>query len=189
MVTTVTNVKNDTDAIFHLRLIDKLNKLIDGYNEYVTTETGFGAYADDQYTVSNPLILTNGDEINLPNNKLLEAKEDQLPADVTTFLDNDAIISSLNDSLIITVTFNVIPDATSFTYMNLSLDVGGSVGKIFPTTFDFTKGSATYGVTTTITGYVGEDWSLNGGFIKISANTDLQIFNISCVVHRLHRGF
>ena len=167
----------------------KLNMAID----VVNTHTGWGNYADTQYTDVSPLAVTAVDT-DLPNNKL-NSIETQVPSDVVTFYDGTTITGRNGDDIIISIEFTIVPTQAATTICEVWVDITGGTGtptnlaNLYRRPFSFPKGT---GVARKISfshsGYTLNTWEANGGVVKILTNGTADIYNINYILKRTHKA-
>lgn len=152
--------------------------------------TGYGNYADSQYTESNPLVIPSG-ESRLINIDSLKLKiEDQLPLGVTSFYKNGIITpENSGDGYSFSLGFKGF-STTNNGSGTMSIDIGGSFGKIFPKNFRFPRGtSEVHNFYLTMQGYSGDTFVKNGGKVTIDSDFgESSIYDISLQVHRTHKA-
>lgn len=158
-----------------------------------STTTGWAVYNDTQYTSGSPLAISSGQKRTLPNNAG-SVIESQLPSDVDHFYVNsgDTTITGRNgDGLLWTIEFKVKPtSAASDIRVYTAVDIGGSVGEIYPRELSLTKGNGIeHYYLITNSGYTLDTWESNGGKVKIQAiNGPIAVYDIRYVITRTHRA-
>ena len=201
--TPIENCVDSTNTVFNTTTINAFLRANTGFNpagasaiptdSVYSNYTGWGLYADEQYTEGSPFVLLEGEKKTLPNNAATK-NESQLPIDVPTFYVNSVdslILGRSGDGILIKIEFLVKPTSVSnIIRIKLTIDVGGSVGEIFPRELNLTKGqNVEHPFSTTISGYTLDTWQSNGGKIKVEAfNGDVDIYNISYVITRTHKA-
>lgn len=153
----------------------------------VSKITGWGAYSDTQYTSGSPFALAANVDTVLPNNKG-SFLESQKPDDVVTFYDGTTITGRNGDGIGITLEAKVVPTSTTNTYFEFWLDIGGSVGQLYPRTQSFSKGAGTYNLNASFTGYTLDTWEANGATVYCRSNTACDIHSVRFVITRTHKG-
>lgn len=101
--------------------------------------TGWGQYQDTQYTSVSPFALAADTDTNLPNNAG-SVIETQKPTDVTTFYDGTVITGRNGDGVTLTIEFQAEPTNVATTYLEVWVDIGGSVGELYRRIITFPKG-------------------------------------------------
>lgn len=148
--------------------------------------TGWAQYKD------NGLITTT--VANTPQQLLLNKDaviETELPEGISTYWDatNDVIPGRLNDGITVQLSLEAEPLANDL-WLEIWLDLGGSIGDIYRETFVFPKGSGVvrnvvYGLPSL---FQGATWVANGAQIWIESNGDVEISNATLNVTRVHKG-
>ena len=98
-----------------------------------------GQYQDTQYTSVSPFALAADTDTNLPNNAG-SVIETQKPTDVTTFYDGTVITGRNGDGVTLTIEFQAEPTNVATTYLEVWVDIGGSVGELYRRIITFPKG-------------------------------------------------
>lgn len=156
--------------------------------------TGWGNYADTQYTSISPFpVLANTDTL-LPNNKL-NSLEIQKPIDVATFYDGTTIPGRNGDDIIISIEFDIVPTAAATTLCEVWIDITGGTGtptnlaNLYRRPFTFPKGTGIERkVSFTQSGYTLNTWEANGGVVKIRTNGTADIYNVNYILKRTHKA-
>lgn len=190
------NIKliESTDAIFHEELIRKFNTLVDQVNTLdpsgVTVSTGWGSYADTQYTTESPFILDASVDTVLPNNAG-SVIDSQKPSDIDTFYDsvNQKITGRTGDNLDILLYFKATPSASN-QWLDIWIDIGGSIGELYRQTFSFPKGAdSERGIVYSLPSpYTLDTWEENGGSVFVTSNAPLSIHSIVYNFDRSHKA-
>ena len=150
--------------------------------------TGWGLYSDTQYTSGSAFAVSGNTDTLLPNNAGTVI-ESQKPRDVETFYRNGKITGRNGDGLLVAITMHTRPTNASTEYMDLWLDVGGSVGEIFRRTVPFPKGSGVeHSFSTTISCYTLDTWQQNGAAVYVRAPGPLDVYDIQYVITRTHKA-
>lgn len=158
----------------------------------VKATTGGGAYDDTQYTTGAPFALAVLDgSVNLPNNAGI-AYISQVPSVLTNGFYNLGKIQGYNNSFFnVTMEFSVRPTtASSDICLKTSIDIGGTVGEIYPRNFTLSKGSGIeHFYSASFLYYTRDTFELNGGLVKVSTeNGPVAIYNIRYVFAIQHYG-
>lgn len=151
------------------------------------TSSGWGAYGDTQYTVGSPFALAANTDTALPNNGL-NAIESQKPIDIVTFYDGTVITGRDGDGISITFEFKAVPGSTTNTYVEIWIDIGGTVGELYRRTLSFSKGAGTYSLNASFTGYTLGTWEANGGTVYVRSNTTVDMYAIRYILTRTHKA-
>lgn len=154
----------------------------------VSQIAGWGTYVDTQYTVGSQFSVTADTDTALPNNKGTVI-ETQKPSDVTTFYDGTVITGRNGDSLDCQIYFKATPSAVS-QWLDVWIDIGGSVGELYRQTFTFPKGSGTErGIMYSLaSAYTLDTWQTNGGTIYVRSNAACTIYGITYNFDRTHKA-
>jgi len=159
--------------------------------------SGWGSYADTQYPDDQTTftVSQNTDTI-LPNNAG-SSIETQLPTDITSFVEtvnlgsyeHSKILGRNGDGMDIMVYFKAVPSNTN-QWMDVWLDMGGSIGQIYRQSFTFPKGSGidrsvVYALPSL---YNLSTWEANGATIYVSSNHSVDIYDINTNVDRTHKA-
>lgn len=150
--------------------------------------TGWGSYADTQYTSESPFSLPANTDTALPNNKGTTI-ETYKPKDVTTFYDGSVITGREGDGILITVDLIVTPSGPTASSIDLWFDIGGAIGELYRRPVSFLKGSGVDNpINFTVSGYTLDTWEANGATVYARANGACTIHGIRYVISRTHRG-
>lgn len=150
--------------------------------------TGWASYNDTEYTSSNKLSLTAGQDNQLSNNAG-SVVNNQLPLGVTSFWSNNKITPHRSgDAYVLRITFSS-EIANSAGYFDLKIDIGGSQGVILNKVDLFPKGGNTpHTFSTSNLIYTGDTFLANGGTIKINPSHTMLIWDINILIARIHKG-
>lgn len=99
------------------------------------------------------------------------------------------IVGRNGDSLDIMLYFKAEPSSVS-QWMDVWIDIGGSIGELYRQTFSFPKGSGTErGVLYALpSAYTLNTWEANGGTIYVRSNASLDIYGINYNFDRTHKA-
>ena len=171
-------------------LRDSLDICNDNFNELYGS-TGWAVYNDTTYTTGSPFLVTAGAPSQaLPNNAASKI-ETQLPIDVATFYNGTTITGRNGDAILITIEFRCRPTtASSDIRIKTAIDIGGSIGEVYPYEFNLTKGSGQeHDFLLTVNAYTLDTWETNGGTIKVEAfNSNIEVYSIRYVISRTHKA-
>lgn len=149
-----------------------------------TTYTGWAAYVN---TGPAQAIAANTDT-RVENNAGTKI-ESQMPADVASLYDGTHVSGRVGDSIIVGTELTFTPDDGGASSLNLSIDIGGAVGKIYPRDFALVRGA---GVAHKISyyppAYTLDTWQANGGAITINVDGPGVVTGVRFVIHRLHKA-
>lgn len=151
--------------------------------------TGWASYIDTQYPDSGTTFtVPAATDTALPNNSgtVLDM---QKPTDVTEFYDGTVITGRNGDSLDIMLYFKAVPSVAS-QYLDVWIDIGGSVGELYRQTFSFPKGAGTSrGILYSLSSaYTLDTWEANGGTVYVRSDASLQIYDINYNFDRSHKA-
>lgn len=180
--------ENFVDVVTYLE--SQILSVTDSTTSGIDNSTGWGAYSDTQYTEQNPLILSAGVQVNLPNNAFNKL-ETQLPTDISTFYDGTVITGRFGDGLNITLSFAVKPITTQVTRITTVPDIGGAIGEIEDYKHDevFDKGNGVeQRYLKAYDAYTYDTWEANGATMKIEASHNCHIYNIRYLLTRTHKA-
>ena len=153
-------------------------------------DTGWAEYADSTYTSGSPFSMTGGTEYTLPNNAQ-RIRDSQKPPDVDSFFNRtDTTITGRNgDGLNVFIYFKGRPSTATATYIDVSIDIGGGVGQLYQRTITFPKGNGVEtGVSLSFAGFTLDTWESNGGKVKVTANANLDVYNIVYILTRTSKA-
>ena len=151
------------------------------------SSSGWGNYADTQYTVGSPFAIAADTDTVLPNNAGSKI-ESQLPIDIATYYDGSVITGKNGDGFSITLELIAVPGSTTNTYIDIWIDIGGSVGELYRRTLTFAKGAGTYNMNKSFTGYSLDTFEANGSTVYVRSNTTVDIHGIRYVITRTHKA-
>lgn len=150
--------------------------------------TGWATYVDTQYTSGSPFSVSANTDTLLPNNAGTK-NETQKPSDIVTFYDGTYITGRNGDGLDAQIFFFATPSAVD-QWLDIWIDIGGSVGEIYKQTFSFPKGTGTTrGIMYSLpSGYTLGTWEANGGRVYVRSNAALTIYGITYNFDRGHKA-
>lgn len=150
--------------------------------------SGWAQYADGQYTQSSPLSVVGNVDSVLPNNAA-SIIDSQKPEDVATFYDGTHITGRNGDGIALTVDLNAIPTQVGTTYVEIWLDIGGSVGELYKRIISFPKGSGIVRpINFSVSAYTLGTWEANGATVHIKANGNIDVYDVRYVITRTHKA-
>lgn len=154
------------------------------------TGTGWAQYGDTQYGSASPYRILAGTDTILPNNAG-QVIDVELPALVNSFYDASSqkiTPVKIGDGIGIRVSFKAVPTQNG-TLMDLSLDTGGALGKVFEERELLHAASVAQPVSFTISpAYAMDTFFNNGGQIKINVDQDVDIYDVVYVISRYHES-
>jgi hypothetical protein len=151
--------------------------------------SGWATYIDTQYPNSgNALSVTADTDTVLPNNKA-SLLETQKPVDISTFYNGTTITGRNGDALDIMIYFKAVPSAAN-QWLDMWIDIGGSVGELYRQTFSFPRGSGVErGILYSLSSaYTLGTWEANGGTVYIRSNASVDIYQINFNFDRSHKA-
>lgn len=150
---------------------------------------GWAQYADTQYTSLSPLVILEGNDgiLNINGGTTIKT---ELPTGITDFYDvttSKIIPVKAGDGFAYTLNFKAKTDET-FGVGTLSVDIGGTQGKIFQRVFTFPKGqNIEHPFLFSTVGYQLTTFKTNGGILKITANSgNIYIYDIVLQIHKTY---
>lgn len=157
----------------------------------ISDVTGWAVYNDTQYTSGSPFALA-GDSVQrtLPNNAASKI-ETQKPTDVDTFYDavGQKITGRNGDGILITVELTGRPTTATATFLEVTVDIGGAVGDIYPRTMTFPKGNGVPRTHSfTVAGYTLDTWEANGGTVEVASNANIDLYGVRYIITRTHKA-
>tara|TARA_R110000772_G_scaffold246660_1_gene360367 strand:- start:198 stop:758 length:561 start_codon:yes stop_codon:yes gene_type:complete len=160
----------------------------------IEANTGWGSYADTQYTTAARFSIPANTNTLLPNNKV-NIIESQLPSDVATFYDGTVIPGRNGDGIIISIDFSIVPTAVGTTLAEVWIDITGGTGtpvnlaNLYRRAFNFPKGTGVERkISFSHSGYTLGTWQANGGVVKIRTDGTADIFDVSYIITRSHKA-
>lgn len=157
----------------------------------ITSTSGWADYVDTVYTTASPFTVTvAGGVTDLPNNAGT-VRDTEKPSDITSFYNGTTITGLDGDAYSIDIEFKVRPTgAASSPRINISIDIGGSVGTIYPRDFNLTKGNGVeHFYLSSFAYYTLDTFETNGGTVKIQAfNEDVEVYDIRYIFVREHKA-
>lgn len=153
--------------------------------------TGWQYITDSTYTSASPLVIPQGNTSDLALDGSTNITS-QLPLGVTSFYDLlNGIITpeNIGDGMTFTLGFkarnNNVNGVATF-----AIDIGGSVGLIFPKVFLFPKGANQENdYYFTLQGYTLDTFVANGGQIVITSNVgQTELYDPVLQLHRTHKA-
>ncbi|TVZ52891.1 hypothetical protein [Dokdonia sp. Hel_I_53] len=156
----------------------------------VSRHTGWAVYNDTQFTSAAPGFVAANTSYFLPNNAGNKI-ESQLPTDVPTFYDEttEKITGRNGDGLNVVIEFKLRPLTNGTVRVNLSIDIGGGVGEIYPRSFVLTRGiNQEHFYLSSFNAYTLGTWEANGGSVIIEATGNVEVYDIRYVLTRTHKA-
>ena len=154
--------------------------------------TGYATYTDTQYTQANPLVITAGAVVNMPNNASISLS-DQIPSGVASLYNGSRLVSNdARAAYIIRVGFTV--SSTSQTgAIGLVADIstaGDGSTPIINKSLALIRGANTpYPIVFSELYFSRETFVSNGAILLFESITgDSSIYDISYVIAKVHKG-
>jgi hypothetical protein len=145
--------------------------------------SGWGDYVDTQYTSGVPFQPAADQWTNLPNNALAGPRGYE--PSVGALFEGGKILGRTGDSLLITIEMTALPTTAAVTYLDMAINIGGTVGRIYPRTFTFPKGqSMPRAFSFTVGAYTLETWEANGGQIQLNPSAAINIYDHRVIIIR-----
>jgi hypothetical protein len=167
---------------------DKTNE---NFADLYQTAGGWAIYNDSQYTLSNPLVISQGVTLTMPNNANTVINT-YLPAGVVNLWNNSTskiTPQNIGDYYIATFRFKA-KNSAAFGLFETAIDLGGAAGILFKETQNMSNTALveqTYAIV--IPMYIGADFKLNGGIPKVkSISGNTSIYDIEFQFARIHKG-
>ena len=152
--------------------------------------TGWGDYADTQFTSAAPGNVAANTLYFMPNNAG-NTVDSQKPIDINTFYDtaNQTITGRNGDGLNVTIEFKLRPTTNNDTRVTLGIDIGGTVGEIYTRDFVLTRGqNQEHYYLSSFNAYTLGTWEANGGRVLIRSTHAVQVYDIRYVLTRTHKA-
>lgn len=152
--------------------------------------TGWADYTDTTYTSASPFSLTAATKYTLYNHADV-IRDSQIPVDVdSVYSRSDSTIIGFNgDGWNILIEFNIKPTTANVTKLSVALDIGGSVGEIYPRDFILTKGNGVeHYYLSSFTAYMLDTWEANGAKVKVQVDNAAEIYDLRYVLTRTHKA-
>lgn len=152
--------------------------------------TGWADYTDQTYTTGSPFSLTAGTKYTLYNHADV-IRDSQMPVDIDSMYSRtDSTITGRNgDGLNVLIEFKVRPTTATVTKLTVTIDIGGSVGEIYPRDFILTKGNGVeHYYVSSFAAYTLDTWETNGGKVKVQVDNAAEIYDIRYVLTRTHKA-
>jgi len=170
----------------------RVNTLATGL-EYVSVEDtipfGWASYIDTQYPNSGAAFTVSATTDTVLPNNAGTVIDSQKPADISEFYDGGLITGRNGDGLDIMIYFKAVPTNAS-QYLDIWIDIGGSVGELYRQTFSFPKGvGVERGILYVLpSAYTLDTWQSNGGTVYVYSNFDMDIYGINFNFGRSHKA-
>lgn len=163
------------------REYEKIERAITSIIEQMT---GWGAY----YHTGSSQSLAASTKVTLTNDAGTII-DDHKPSDVPSFYDAGKITGREGDGIAVGIELTFTPDNATASNLYMAIDIGGSIGEIYPKDFPITKGaSIPHKISYNITAFTLDTWEANGGTVKIEADGPGVVTDVRYVIHRIHKA-
>lgn len=154
--------------------------------------TGWANYRDTQYTSGNPLVIAGLTRTQLPNNAGIQ-DESQLPEDTISFYDEvgGRILGYNGSDFIVSVRLRLKTTDINSTWVKLEMEIMQGVVPVIIETSAITLSwgvNVESGLDFTFSGYIREAFAASGARLFITADGPIEVYGISYVVKRTHKG-
>lgn len=157
---------------------------LSGVIEGLSLSSGWGAY----YHTGSSQSLSAATKATLTNNAGTTI-ETQKPSDISAFYASSLITGREGDGIAVGIELTFTPDDATASNLYIAIDIGGSVGEIYPKDFPITGGaSVAHKISYNITAFTLDTWELNGGAVKVEADGPGVVTNVRYVIHRIHKA-
>ena len=151
--------------------------------------TGWASYVDTQYPDSDNVFSLSANTDTLLQNNAGIIIDSQKPSDIDTFYDGSVITGRNGDNLDLMFYFKA-KSSIQNQWLDIWLDIGGSVGQLYRQTFGFTKGTGTersilYALPSA---YTLDTWEQNGASVYVRSNGATEIYDINFNFDRSHKA-
>lgn len=157
----------------------------------VANGSGWASYHDTQYSSGAPFALAGNDTwTTLPNNAGTTIDE-QAPQDESVLYDPATlkITGRTGDAQTITLEITGVPSTGTATYLDIAINIGGAIGRVFPQTISFPRGAGVErSFTVTVALYNLATWEANGGTIEVKANANINLYGMRYNIIRSHKA-
>lgn len=115
--------------------------------------------------------------------------ETQKPSDIDDFYASGLITGREGDAIAVAIELTFTPDDGTASNLYMAIDIGGSVGEIYPKDFPITGGaSVDHKISYDIAAYTLDTWEANGGAVKVEADGPGVVTGVRYVIHRIHKA-
>lgn len=117
--------------------------------------------------------------------------DQQKPVDVEAMFDitNSKIIGRNGDGLGVTIELTAKPTTNTITYLDVAMDIGGAVGRIYLRELGFPRGVGVPRTTSfSFFAYTLDTWEANGANIVFRPNASVDIYDFRMVLTRTHKA-
>jgi hypothetical protein len=154
--------------------------------------TGWGNYRDTQFTSAAPLSIAANTRTLIPNNAGIK-DESQLPEDMVTFYNQvtSRIIATNGSDFIITARIRMRPTNENATMVKMELEIGTTGNEIIIETAQRTLPwgiGAESAMNFTFSGYALDTFAATGARLFITSDGPIELYGVSYVIKRTHKG-
>lgn len=183
----------NSDYSFNYDVVEKMSEVVDELNGLPDLgATGFAQYSDTIRTLENPLVITQGSNILIPNNAGSTIPS-QLPIEGTHLYDgttNTFTPYNVGDAYILRIGFDRYTTSNTG-YGEITLDIGAA-NPILNIPVEFPRGTGSINARKFVVSeliYSFDTFIANGGKLYFeSVRGDTSIYNISYVIARIPKG-
>jgi hypothetical protein len=146
--------------------------------------TGWGAYV---HTGSTQALAANT-KVTLTNNAgtILHV---QKPSDIAAFYSSGLITGREGDGIAFAAEMTFMPDDGTASNLSLAIDIGGSVGEVYPAEYPIIHGAlVAHKISYNISAYTLDTWEANGGVVKVEVDGPGVVSGVRYVIHRIHKA-
>lgn len=148
--------------------------------------TGWESIQDDTHTTT---VLAD-DTVTIPIFRDVVVNS-QLPCGIDSLwnMADSTVIGREGDALCVSLDFTIVQTTNNATEFKWWFNIGGSIGILYPTTYDQNKGIGVekeYNKTTTV--YTLDTWEANGGKIQFTTDQDMEVSNVRINIFRIHKA-
>lgn len=146
--------------------------------------SGWGSYVHTGASQT----LVGGVKVALLNNAGT-VLEPQKPVDIATFYNGTTIPGRNGDGLVAGIEFTFTPSSAAASFLSLAIDIGGTVGELYPQEYIIAHGSGIpHKISYTAAAYTLDTWQANGGVVRVLSDGPGVITGVRYVIHRLHKA-
>lgn len=162
-------------------------------NSGATSWTGWAQYADSTYTSASKLAVSAGVRTKVTIDGLgTRTNTSGLPSGVSSFWNtgtNKLTPASVNDAYDIRLNFKCALDSTSADrYVDVELDIGGSIGVVAANTYLMIKDTATHQFIFNFPVFSAATFIANGGEFYVTPSFATDFWDFEVLVVRTHKG-
>lgn len=166
------------------RLVSQSHRDHENRINAIEVRSGWGAYINTAGTQS----LTAATKVSLTNNAGSTILV-QHPTDVPALYASGKITGREGDAIGLTIELIFTPTSGVASNFYIAIDIGGSIGEIYPRDFAILKGSGVaHKVSYSTMAYTLDTWEANGGTVKVESDGPGDITGVRYVIHRLHKA-